>query len=94
MRGDKTIAKFFIRAGEELSAKVPPGEYKIKFGSGDEWYGEEELFGALSQYGESENLSFTDSGYSSLGHTVSFYKRADGNLHTNDIGRDSVVENK
>lgn len=92
MRGNKTIAKFFIRAGEELTTKVPAGNYKIKFGSGDEWYGEEELFGQFSQYGESESLNFSYDGYASQGHTISFYQQANGNFHTNDIGRDTVTQ--
>lgn len=93
MRGNKTIAKFFIRAGEELTTKVPAGNYKIKYGSGEEWYGEEELFGQFSQYGESENLDFSFDGYSSQGNTISFYPRVNGNFHTNNIGRDAVLKN-
>jgi hypothetical protein len=92
MRGNKTIAKFFIRAGEKLTTKVPSGNYKIKYGSGDEWYGEKELFGQFSQYGESESLNFTFDGYSSQGNTISFYQRVNGNFHTNNIGRDTVTQ--
>lgn len=93
LRGGKTVAKFFVRAGEELKTTIPTGNYKIKFGSGDEWYGEEELFGEYSQYGESENLNFSYDGYASQGHTISFYQQVNGNLHTSDIGRDAVLQN-
>lgn len=92
MRGDKTVAKFFIRAGEELTTKVPAGNYKIKFGSGDHWYGEENLFGQFSRYGESGAMDFEDNGYSANGHTLSFYNTVSGNFHTNDIGRDAVAQ--
>lgn len=93
LRGDQTIAKFFIRAGEELTTTIPAGNYKIKFGSGNDWYGEEELFGPYSQYGESENLNFIYDGYVSNGHTISFYKAVNGNFHTNTTGRDAVLKN-
>lgn len=92
MREDQTIAKFFVRAGEKLSIKIPAGNYKLKYGAGEEWYGEEELFGPFNQYGESEVIQFIDNGYSSSGHTVSFYQTVNGNFHTNNIGRDSVVQ--
>lgn len=92
LRGGKTVAKFFVRAGEELKTTIPAGNYKIKFGSGDEWYGEEELFGQFSQYGESESLNFNYDGYTSQGHTISFYQQVNGNFHTNNIGRDSVLQ--
>lgn len=89
----QTVAIFFIRAGETLKTTVPSGNYKIKYGSGGDWYGEKELFGEFSQYGESEILNFFSDGYSSQGNTVSLYQRVDGNLHTNRIGRDAVLRN-
>lgn len=92
MRGDKTVAKFFIRAKDELTVKIPAGSYKIKFGSGDEWYGEQELFGKYSQYGEFRELNFSFDGYSSQGHTISFYKTVAGNLKTNITTRNYIVK--
>lgn len=90
---DQTVAIFFIRAREKLKTKVPAGYYKLKYGAGSDWYGEKELFGALSQYGESDSLLFEESGYLSQGHTVSFFKSALGNFHTDRIGRDAVLQN-
>lgn len=92
MRGDKTVAKFFIRAKDELIVKIPAGSYKIKFGSGDEWYGEQELFGQYSQYGEFRKLNFSFDGYSSQGHTISFYKTVVGNLKTNITTRNYIAK--
>jgi len=92
MRGGKTVAKFFVRAGEELKTTVPAGQYILKFGSGKEWYGEKELFGRYSQYGKSENLDFSSDGFSSNGQIISFYKSADGNLHTDNVGRDTILQ--
>lgn len=92
MRGDKTVAKFFLKAKEELTLKVPVGSYKIKYGSGNEQYGEKELFGRNSQYGESEILNFSFDGYSFQGHTISFYNTVAGNLKTNNVSRDYVAK--
>lgn len=93
MRGDKVIAKFFIRAGEELTANVPAGNYRIKFGSGSEWYGEKDLFGEFSRYGASEAITFQNYGYSSEGHTISFNNTVNGNFHTNDVSKDDLLKN-
>lgn len=40
----------FIRAGEKVALKLPPGSYKIRYATGLEWYGEEQLFGEDTQY--------------------------------------------
>lgn len=92
MRGDKTVAKFFIRAKDELTVKVPAGNYKIKFGSGNEWHGEQELFGLYGEYGELKELNFNFDGYSSHGHTISFYKTVTGNLRTDGVTRNYIAK--
>lgn len=89
---NKVIAKFFIRSRETLSTKIPAGQYRVKYGSGDTWKGEKELFGPYSQYGKSETLAFYYDGFSSQGHTISFNKSADGNFKTNNVGRDYILQ--
>jgi hypothetical protein len=93
LNGNKTVGKFFVNAGETLKTKIPAGRYMIKYGGGDDWYGEEELFGAFSQYGQSETLDFTFDGMLSTGHTIVFQKMVNGNFHTNDVNRDYVLQN-
>jgi hypothetical protein len=93
LNGNRTVAKFFVNAGETLKTKLPAGQYTIKYGGGDDWYGEEELFGAFSQYGQSETLDFTFDGITSTGHTIIFQKMVNGNFHTNTVGRDYVLQN-
>lgn len=88
---NRTIAKFFIRAGETLKTKIPAGQYAVKYGSGSEWKGEKELFGQYSQYGKSEALAFYYDGFSSQGHTISFYKSTDGNFQTDNVDRDYIL---
>ncbi|MGB0417118.1 MAG: hypothetical protein ACPGKS_09750 [Coraliomargarita sp.] len=41
----KPVAKYFVRAGDEIQKSLPPGRYRLKFASGMEWYGEPYLFG-------------------------------------------------
>lgn len=82
-RENKTIAKFFIRAKEELTIKIPEGSYKIKYASGDKWYGEQKLFNNDGAYGESNVLNFHSDRYASNGHKISFYNTI--NSKTNDI---------
>ncbi len=90
----QTVAKFFIRAGEEFKTTVPVGIYTLKYASGNQWYGEGELFGALGQYGKSDRLEFTVEptydGVQSNGNIVSLYKSVGGNLRTNDVNRASI----
>jgi hypothetical protein len=90
----QTVAKFFIRAGEEFKTTVPVGIYTLKYASGNQWYGEGELFGALGQYGKSDRLEFTVEaiydGVRSNGNIVSLYKSVGGNLQTSDVNRATI----
>jgi hypothetical protein len=92
LNANRTVAKFFVNAGDTLKTKIPAGRYMIKFGGGNDWYGEEELFGAFSQYGQSETLDFTFDGMTSTGHTIVFQKMVNGNFHTDDVGRDTILQ--
>lgn len=87
---NKTVAKFFVNAGDTLKTKIPAGRYMIKFGGGNEWYGEEELFGAFNEYGQSKVLNFIFYGITSTGHTIFFQKMVDGNFKTDDVSRDTI----
>jgi len=39
------VCTLFIRAGEQATVNLPPGEYKVKFAQGLTWYGTKHLFG-------------------------------------------------
>lgn len=51
-KSNQTVLTAFIRAGEKVVLSIPPGAYKLKYASGEQWYGENSLFGAKTQYGE------------------------------------------
>lgn len=46
----KTVTSFYIHAGNEISVRVPAGEYDIYYASGEKWIGEAELFGKDTRY--------------------------------------------
>lgn len=44
------VASYFIRRGSTLETELPLGSYKLKFASGDKWYGTKHLFGPTTAY--------------------------------------------
>ena len=49
--GTNLVAVLWINGGEKLTIEVPPGNYSIKQATGDDWFGEEILFGDEGFYG-------------------------------------------
>ncbi len=47
----KVIAQFFIRSNEKLKTALPAGTYMLKYISGSQWYGEEDMFGLFGDEG-------------------------------------------
>jgi len=43
--GGKIVAQFFIRSNEKLKTSLPTGIYMLKYISGSQWYGQEDMFG-------------------------------------------------
>ena len=52
---DRSTACWFIVNGASFRVKIPPGDYRISFGSGSSWYGESNWFGAYGTYSVLEN---------------------------------------
>ncbi len=75
--------------------KVPLGEFIIRVAAGDEWYGDEHLFGSTTSYKEFEHLfnfyksvEHLSSGATRtqiMGHQIYFQENIDGNLHSRPI---------
>jgi len=53
----KTITTAFIRAGETITLDLPSGNYKLRYAAGVQWYGEQNLFGTRTRYGEVVDLT-------------------------------------
>jgi hypothetical protein len=48
----KTVQTLFVRSGGTVTAYLPVGAYKLRFASGEIWYGEQHYFGDGTFYGE------------------------------------------
>ena len=46
----KSVLKFYLRAGEELTINTPVGYYEFQISTGAEWKNEDELFGSGTLY--------------------------------------------
>ena len=54
--GEKTVAQFFIRSNEKLKTALPAGTYMLKYISGSQWYGEDDMFGLFGDEGRTNPL--------------------------------------
>ncbi len=80
---DELVAIYFIYRGTIIETEVPLGTYKIKFASGDKWYGHTHLFGPSTIYSYiQDKLAFSISGDYTRGHTIELIPRVGGNLKT------------
>lgn len=79
----------YIRGGETIEVEVPLGNYEIRYASGDNWYGDEELFGADTSFNKADELfDFVETNYQISGYTITLYQVVDGNLETKSINKD------
>lgn len=87
------VIEMFVRAGETFKVDVPLGTYRLKYGSGPQWYGFDTCFGDRSRgasYSTSdERLIFkiTEdiSGSWVEGNSVTLYEVLNGNFEDYDI---------
>jgi hypothetical protein len=52
----RPILSFFAYGGSTLQAKVPAGSFVLKYAAGENWCGDEELFGALTEISEANRI--------------------------------------
>jgi hypothetical protein len=77
------VATYFIRRGSTLSIELPLGSYKLKFASGDKWYGMKYLFGPTTAYSYvPDKMEFYISGDYAQGHRLELIPQVGGNLET------------
>ncbi len=85
---------FFIHGGQSLEARVPLGNFKIKYAAGYEWCGAKEKFGPETILSEARDVfpfkrSFTRDGYTTSHWTVELILRPGGNLRTKTLPREA-----
>lgn len=77
---------FFIFGGQSFETEVPLGTYRVKYATGETWYGENYLFGSTTRYSEADKtFEFTVQGSQISGYTVELIRQPGGNLHTKSI---------
>lgn len=81
------VAKtFFVRAGSSVTTEVPPGQYQIKYASGQRWFGPPCLFGRNTIYSQADKLfDFYRTGYQVTGYSIELILQVGGNLRTRRI---------
>lgn len=83
----QTKMAFFVRgSNRNVNIDVPVGTYKLKYASGETWFGKADLFGRYTSYNQANSkLKFEIIGNQISGHTVELTKRVNGNLHTSTL---------
>lgn len=83
---DRTVLWLFVRSGDEVAVRLVPGTYRIKFASGENWYGEKIRFGPSTAYSMiKEPMTFTVTGRQLLGHEIILDLVPHGNLRREPI---------
>lgn len=83
---ETTVLTIFIYGGQTFELKVPLGQYKVKYATGENWYGESLLFGPSTSFNQAETtFSFSNDGYQINGYSIELIKQINGNLSTKEI---------
>lgn len=82
----KEVCTVFIRSGQTVSLDVPLGTYKLKYATGEKWYGTKFLFGPETTYSVADKqFDFEMRRDHVSGYTVELILQPNGNLKTNNI---------
>jgi hypothetical protein len=85
----RPVLALFVRGGQTEEIEVPLGTYRVKYASGEKWYGVPHLFGPDTQYSKADQtFTFSSTGYQYTGYTITLYKVRDGNLSTSKLQPD------
>ena len=69
-----------------MTTKVPLGSYGIKYAAGQNWKGDQQLFGEETQFFEAEKrFDFVKEGNQIQGFRIELILQAGGNLSTRQI---------
>ena len=88
--GDEVVT-ILVKGGEKFEAEVPLGSYRLRYATGQNWYGEEHLFGPgeTSYFVASDVFKFSIEGNYYVGNTLVLKKMLNGNLDTRKISAES-----
>ncbi|MEM7820361.1 MAG: J domain-containing protein [Candidatus Aenigmatarchaeota archaeon] len=83
---NKLVCTVFIRSGQSVNLDVPIGTYKLKYATGEQWYGTKFLFGPETSYSVADKrFDFEIRGDHVSGYTVELYPQPHGNLRITRI---------
>jgi hypothetical protein len=90
-KADSPALLFFVEAGQPLDARVPLGEFRLKYAAGNHWCkSDADLFGDDTVFGEVDEalrLAPSNTGASHL--TIELPLQTDGKLTATKISRDA-----
>lgn len=89
----RKVTAFFIRSGMTTTVRIPDGTYRIKYASGDTWYGESDLFGpstvcAVADKSFSFETEYKRGGTEYTVRTIELIEQVGGNLKTSKIRKE------
>jgi len=81
------VMTIIIKKGETFRGKAPLGAFELVYASGNNWYGEELLFGPSTVYSRSNSsIVFSVEGNKINGKTLTLKQIRDGNMSTSSMG--------
>ncbi len=73
---DRVVMAGYIRGGERFRLVVPPGRWRVRFAYGQEWQGEDALFGAETEWADyDEVLEFGAGSRNYRGHVITLIEQ-------------------
>jgi hypothetical protein len=81
-----SVVGIYVVGGHTLEVNVPLGRYKMRYASGQIWYGFKHRFGPKTEYAKADDIfDFAIQGNQISGYTVELIRQMDGNLATRQI---------
>ena len=81
----EVIMTFYLPAGISEEIDVPSGTFEIRYTSGTEWFGNDEMFGDKGMYAKADQTFCFSAG---SGYELTLYRVRNGNLHTSKIRKE------
>lgn len=81
----EVILMCYLPAGDRREIDIPSGTFEIRYTSGTEWFGDEEMFGAKGTYAKADRLFTFKKG---AGYELTLYRVSNGNLRTSNMKRE------
>jgi hypothetical protein len=83
-------ARLFVRSGEVATITLPPGDYRVRYASGSNWFGEGQYFGPETVVAEGVDAVElraikSATGYQLVGGELTLEKQVDGNFADREI---------